>query len=189
MKRMKSNTAIKGLIAACVRSALIPDPLSRTKTQTARTTPQTPKKHTRGPIRYKKSSVKIILGDEKKNQVSLSVLRCRKITFCIVSQREAMLCVIKVIQLSTKYAFLNRCLPQSTGKQIMYRIIYTSNTQSTAVWAVNYVLLKCNVCHFLSENSRHQTSLENGPFSNEVAGRSWCTKQKTGDLVGVQKKS
>ena len=100
-----------------------------------------------------------------------------------------MLCVIKVIQLSTKYAFLNRCLPQSTGKQIMYRIKYTSNTQSTAVWAVNYVLLKCNVCHFLSENSRHQTSLENGPFSNEVAGRSWCTKQKTGDLVGVQKKS
>ena len=107
----------------------------------------------------------------------------------IVSRCEAMLCVIKVIKLSTKYAFFNRCLPQSTGKQIMYRIIYTSNTQSTAVWAVNYVLLKCNVFHFLSENSRHQTSLEKGPFSNEVAGRSWCTKQKTGDLVGVQKKS
>ena len=125
---------------------------------------------------------------KKKNQVSLSVLRCRKITFFIVSRREAMLCVIKVIQLSTKYAFLNRCLPQSTGKQIMYRIIYTSNTQSTAVWAVNYVLLKCNVFHFLSENSRHQTSLEKGPFSHEVAGAilvyktinrrpCWCTEK------------
>ena len=99
-----------------------------------------------------------------------------------------MLCVIKVIQLSTKYAFFKRWLPKSTGKQIMYRIIYASNTQSTAVWAVNYVILKCNVFHFFSENSNHQTSLEKGPFSPEVAGAIlvyktinwrpwWCTEK------------
>lgn len=74
------------------------------------------------------------------------------------------------------------------GKQVMYRIIYTSKTQSTAVWAVNYVLLKCNVFHFLLENSNHQTSLEKGPFSHEVAGAilvyktinwrpCWCTEK------------
>ena len=52
----------------------------------------------------------------------------------------------------------------------MHKIIYVSNTQSTAVWAVNYVLLKCNVFHFLSENSNKQTSLEKEPFSRQVAG-------------------
>ena len=70
----------------------------------------------------------------------------------------------------------------------MYRIIYASNTQSTAVWAVNYLIFKCNVFHFLSENSNDQTSLEKEPFSHEVARAilvyktinrrpCWCTEK------------
>ena len=165
MKRMKSNTANKGTYSS-LRNIGTDSSWAELKNKQQEQRPKLPKSL----VKILLSSYLISFENEKKNQVSLSVFRCRKITFFIVSRCEAMLCVIKVIQLSTKYAFFKRWLPQSTGKQIMHKIIYVSNTQSTAVWAVNYVLLKCNVFHFLSENSNKQTSLEKEPFSRQVAG-------------------
>lgn len=100
---MKSNTANKGTYSS-LRNIGTDSSWAELKNKQQEQRPKLPKSL----VKILLSSYLISFENEKKNQVSLSVFRCRKITFFIVSRCEAMLCVIKVIQLSTKYAFFKR---------------------------------------------------------------------------------